>query len=296
MERLDISELDTNLIFRTEHQHRYLWASRYATGNVCDIACGNGYGGKILSDKAEVESYIGIDSSNDAVIQASKSFSDDKRRYILGSAVDIPLQSKSIDTVVSLETLEHLNDPALAIEEFLRILKPNGVLVGSVPSKYFDDKAEVVYGKNDFHVTRFTYDALLLLLEKCFATVRLYYSSLEIVSHIGSLKDGLPIEREPGIITQYRNNGFIDGSIHFVATNRDWQNIDTVHENQVLSCMSLIDFDSKTTIPLRQLIASNEKMVIERDAYIKELVATMRARERELTPFPKIMRWIRKLR
>jgi ubiquinone/menaquinone biosynthesis C-methylase UbiE len=294
MERLDVKELDANPIFQTEHRHRYIWASRYATGAVCDVACGNGYGGQILSSNAEVSSYIGIDASDDAVSQASLSFSDENRKYVLGSATAIALQASSIDTVVSLETLEHLEEPEIAVREFLRILKPEGILVGSVPSKYFDDKAEEVYGKNIYHVTRFTSKTLLELLQRYFGTVRLYYSSLEVVSHIGSLKNGQPCELESAVICRQPKQTNIDGSIHFIATNRNSPDIDSLHENQVMHCMSLIDLDARTTIPLRKLIESNEEMVRSRDAYIKELEATIRKREREMTPIPKILRWVKK--
>lgn len=45
--------------------------------------------------------------------------------------VDIP--SASIDCVILTEVLEHIYEPKLALQELHRVLKPNGVIIGTVP-------------------------------------------------------------------------------------------------------------------------------------------------------------------
>ena len=46
----------------------------------------------------------------------------------------LPYEDTSFDTVVCVEGLEHIENPANAIREFARILKANGTLIASVPN------------------------------------------------------------------------------------------------------------------------------------------------------------------
>lgn len=55
-----------------------------------------------------------------------------------GSLTELPFQKVSYDTVICSEVIEHIKDDTSAIKEIARVLKPNGVLILSVPynSKY----------------------------------------------------------------------------------------------------------------------------------------------------------------
>jgi len=52
---------------------------------------------------------------------------------IVSSITSIPLPDSSFDAILCSEVLEHIPDPKLAIDEFLRLLKPNGILILTVP-------------------------------------------------------------------------------------------------------------------------------------------------------------------
>lgn len=287
MERLESEYLDIDDLLRAEHRHRYMWAAEYAFGDVCDLACGYGYGAEVLKANGLIKGYVGIDASIEAINQANKRFGSDDRRYIHASATEIPLADHSTDTVVSLETLEHLLEPSDALKEFKRILKPDGVLVGSVPSKYFDDRAEDVYGKNPYHVTRFTHASLVELLSRYFSTVRIYYSALEVVTHIGLLVDGHPAQFEATTSVRNHRDDEVSGSFHFVATNRDWPDINKVHQNKMHFCIGLTDLDALRVMPLRKLINQNEQLVLMKDEIIKQLTL-------ELKSIPRVLRWVGK--
>lgn len=294
MERLESEHLDADILLRAEHRHRYMWAAEYASGDVCDLACGYGYGAEAITANGLVKSYVGIDTSTEAIAQANQRFASDARRYILASAIDIPLADQSVDTVVSLETLEHLVEPALALGEFNRILRPDGVLVGSVPSKYFDDRAEDVYGKNPYHVTRFTHAGLVGMLGRYFSTVRVYYSALEVVTHIGTLVNGHPAQSETSAAIRSRPDDEVSGSFHFVATNRHWPDIDAVHQSRMYFCIGLTDLDASRVIPLRQLIDQNEQLVRLKDEHMRQAVEIIRQRDQEIASIPRLFRWIGK--
>jgi len=55
---------------------------------------------------------------------------------IVADGAHMPLASGAIDTVVCLETLEHVNDPQLVICEMARVLHDGGTLLLSVPFLY----------------------------------------------------------------------------------------------------------------------------------------------------------------
>lgn len=50
----------------------------------------------------------------------------------LGDAHRIPIADESYDVAISMQVLEHLHSPWIAVEEMARILRPGGWLIGSV--------------------------------------------------------------------------------------------------------------------------------------------------------------------
>ena len=111
---------------RRDHVLRYRFAaSRIQKGaEVLDIACGCGYGSKILHD-ARLK-ITGIDISQDAIEYAAKNYPGPC--YLQAKAED--LGDLSFDAVVSFETLEHLKEP----ERLLAKTKTD-LLIASVPNE-----------------------------------------------------------------------------------------------------------------------------------------------------------------
>ncbi len=52
---------------------------------------------------------------------------------LVADATDLPFTDGSVDVIVSESVLEHVKDPARAVREMLRVLKPGGTLYVSVP-------------------------------------------------------------------------------------------------------------------------------------------------------------------
>lgn len=52
-----------------------------------------------------------------------------------GDVEDLPFDSGRFGTVLCTEVIEHIPEPAAALAEFRRVLRPGGVLIGSVPAR-----------------------------------------------------------------------------------------------------------------------------------------------------------------
>ena len=55
---------------------------------------------------------------------------------ILADASSIPLPNESFDTAIMGELLEHVPDPLAVLKEAYRLLKPNGIVLATVPFMY----------------------------------------------------------------------------------------------------------------------------------------------------------------
>lgn len=127
----------SGLVSRAElqyHLSRYQFASRYANGkHVLDIACGTGYGTRLLSHVAA--RVVGGDISLESVSSALRRYHAANVDYVCLDAQEFPFREGSFDVVVSLETVEHLVEAERFLDECVRVLRPGGTLVLSTPNK-----------------------------------------------------------------------------------------------------------------------------------------------------------------
>jgi ubiquinone/menaquinone biosynthesis C-methylase UbiE/GT2 family glycosyltransferase len=146
-----------------EHKHRYALACELSKGKrVLDIACGEGYGSEMLSRRAK--SVVGVDIDPATVAHAIKKYHSPKMRFLEGACEKIPLPDKSVDLVVSFETLEHFEDHNKFFREIERVLDSGGILVISTPEKAaYSDKPTYV---NPFHKKELNREQFLQLLSQ----------------------------------------------------------------------------------------------------------------------------------
>jgi len=151
-----------------EHIYRYRFASGFVRGSrVLDIACGEGYGAASLL-KAGAVSVIGVDISTEVCEHVRRKYHVDART---GSAEDIPLPIRSVDVVVSFETIEHVVKPQVFLDECARCLAPGGLLIISSPNRD-------VYGEsgsgNPFHCSELSQDELVSMISSRFKRWQIY--------------------------------------------------------------------------------------------------------------------------
>src|SRR5437868_6804981 len=95
-----------------------------------DVGCGDGgTTGAWLNEHGA--SYVGVDISQNAVRMARERGLDAR---VIQDAGNLPFEDASFDIAVSVEVLEHLFEPQRAVREIRRVLRPEGLLIATVPN------------------------------------------------------------------------------------------------------------------------------------------------------------------
>src|SRR5262245_51049092 len=125
-----------------EHLHRYAYAAELTKDKrVLDLACGEGYGARMLAETAS--SVVGIDIDENVIRHASVKYAGSTNlQFISGSITAVPIQdAHSFDVVTCFEAIEHIEDQEALLAEVKRLLKPDGTFIVSTPNKaiYHDE-------------------------------------------------------------------------------------------------------------------------------------------------------------
>lgn len=161
------------------HYERYRFAAEQANpGTLLDLACGVGYGTRLISqERPDIEALLGVDLSDEAVEYATREYAGGRVLYEQGDAMKFREgASDRFDTIVSLETIEHVPDPLKFFGRLAGLLAPGGILIGSVPTTPSVDL-------NPHHLHDFT--------ERSFRQMGLDEGLAEIKSHTQIQRVGL---------------------------------------------------------------------------------------------------------
>lgn len=125
------------------------WVSKNNPKLIVEIGSGQG----ICSSKINLKKreYIGIEPSEALVKRSKKLYKDKNKKFIVGSAYKLPIETEAADRVFSVNVWFHLKNIRKASMELARILKQNGkfLIVTANPksynvweSQYFDYKKD----------------------------------------------------------------------------------------------------------------------------------------------------------
>ena len=176
---------DENPEIVQQHLARYTFASSLASGKrILDVACGIGYGSKMLRNAGASE-VLGVDRSEETVALAKRDFGVEGIVFHVGLAENLSGFGK-FDIVVSFETIEHIQKPEKFLEEVSRVLHKDGMLVISTPVR----ESGSLYTKpaNPYHEREWSEDEFDSLLRNYFPVCTPYYQ-------YNLLKESFPFSR-----------------------------------------------------------------------------------------------------
>jgi SAM-dependent methyltransferase len=111
---------------------------------IFDLGCGEGMVPRRLGDRLRYMDYVGIDSSPEALDLARRARPD--LTFVQGDLHQVELDITGQDLVLCLEVLEHLNDPARALERISGF--PQKAALFSVPWEPYFQLGNLLCGKN----------------------------------------------------------------------------------------------------------------------------------------------------
>ncbi len=154
---------------KPNHRNRYQFAIDKILGNLrdsskqlvlLDAACGIGYGTAMIAD-AVYSTAIGIDVSEEAISEAIKHYKRENNDFMVVDLSDSyawPFSDSFFDAIISIETIEHIEDAESLIARFS---ESTNFLIASVPNQDivpFDKKNHPFHFR---HYTKGQFETLL---------------------------------------------------------------------------------------------------------------------------------------
>jgi len=125
---------DPVALLRAESRLRNPWVAEQLRARfagralrILDVGCGGGFLSNYLATQGHT--VIGLDFAWDALKVARLHDATGRVEYIEGDAYRLPFPDGRFDAVCSMDFLEHVEDPELAIREAARVLAPGGLFV-----------------------------------------------------------------------------------------------------------------------------------------------------------------------
>ena len=184
VERIYIDKVEflefENQIRLNEHLRRYAAIRRFCYGAVLDFACGCGYGTYLISVNPDVSKITGVDIDAEAIKWAKNEFGGERIDYV---EQDIKYLNKKFDTLVCLETIEHIQDISVIAEMIERCSIDQ--LIFSFP-----DKKSTHF--NEFHFHDFVVQDIIDLFPAYVNYFRFKSGDVQFVLFIKLPKDAPP--------------------------------------------------------------------------------------------------------
>ena len=114
---------------RDDHKNRYDFAcqvlDQYKPNNILDLACGIGYGSRILADKLHCL-VTGVDIDKGAIEYAKNHYNGANIEHVCADARELEFK-QNFDAIVSFETIEHIDFDKLLLSKFYQLLSPGAI-------------------------------------------------------------------------------------------------------------------------------------------------------------------------
>ena len=101
-----------------------------APQRILDVGCGTGYLlGRLAARAPQADALAGIDAAPAMIETARGAAADDRLRFLVGTAEQLPWPAGTFDLVVSTTSFDHWADQQVGLAECARVLAPGGCLV-----------------------------------------------------------------------------------------------------------------------------------------------------------------------
>jgi SAM-dependent methyltransferase len=97
-----------------------------------DVGCGTGALTQMILDTGAPSTVLGVDPSEGFIDCARRLLNDERARFQPGAAQALPLADASVDVAVSGLVLNFTPDPARALAEMARVVRPGGTVAAYV--------------------------------------------------------------------------------------------------------------------------------------------------------------------
>ena len=121
--------------FQARRQIVWSLVNRYVDGGaqrrlkICELGCGTGGN---LTSAAWKHEVVGVECSELALTYARRKLGSRVRAGSLPDGVDLP--AGTFDVVLLADVLEHIDDDERSAQAAIRLLKPNGIVIATVPA------------------------------------------------------------------------------------------------------------------------------------------------------------------
>jgi len=165
---------------------RYLLARQilkdFSVSRVLDVGCGTGVGSGFLARQGF--SVTGLDVDSESIEWGKVQEFDRKLVLMEGRGENLPYDNGAFDAIIAFECIEHMDSPYAFVSEANRVLRPDGMLLCSVPYCIGDVLAELLHGtSNPYHIQRFTPQTISYLLSRHFAIGNWWGQEFNSIGH-----------------------------------------------------------------------------------------------------------------
>jgi spore coat polysaccharide biosynthesis protein SpsF (cytidylyltransferase family)/SAM-dependent methyltransferase len=142
-----------------------------AKDRVLDIACGDGYGCRILGD--HVGQVLGIDINESLIASNARANTNDNITYAVDNAFGLSLGDGAVTGATAMELIEHLpvDQVDTFVKEVRRVVAPGGAFICSTPQNSHGEIPVVPW-----HVREYSVAELRAILGRHFASVKILSS------------------------------------------------------------------------------------------------------------------------
>lgn len=156
---------------RVENLARFnFFRQHISAGRILDFGCGTGEGTHFLSTFHQYE-VIGVDISFEALQYAKNIYDQGRLTFVCGSILTPFLRNRSFDGIISVEVIEHIQDPHPYLRHVSNLLTRNGVFMLTTPNQLISSPTQGSLWPD--HVREYAAEELKILLNQYFDEVLL---------------------------------------------------------------------------------------------------------------------------